>query len=107
MIDVGRVCVKIAGRDGGLKCVVVDKLDHNFVLIDGQTRRKRCSISHLEPLDQVLDIKKNADHDEVKKAFNELGLKLNEKKSRVRKERQKGSRSIKIVKKVETDAKKK
>ncbi|MBI2109790.1 50S ribosomal protein L14e [Candidatus Woesearchaeota archaeon] len=107
MIDVGRICVKIAGRDAGLKCVVVDKIDKNFVMIDGQTRRKRCSILHLEPLDLVLDIKKNAGHEEVKKGFNELGLKLEEKKSRVRKERQKGSRSVKKEKKIEKEIKKK
>ena len=41
MIDVGRVCVKIAGRDAGKKAVVVEKIDSNFVLIDGQTRRRR------------------------------------------------------------------
>lgn len=38
-MEIGRVCIKIAGRDAGMKCVVVEQLDNNFVLIDGQTRR--------------------------------------------------------------------
>ena len=29
--EVGRLCVKIAGRDAGLKCVVVEKLDEDMI----------------------------------------------------------------------------
>jgi len=43
----GRICVKTAGRDAGLKCVIVDVLDDKFVLIDGETRRRKCNILHL------------------------------------------------------------
>jgi large subunit ribosomal protein L14e len=73
MIDVGRICVKIAGRDAGLKCVVVEVLDNNFVLIDGETRRRKCNILHLEPLDKTVELKKGASHAEVEKAFERLG----------------------------------
>jgi large subunit ribosomal protein L14e len=73
MIDIGRLCVKIAGRDAGLKCVVVDIIDDNFVLIDGETRRRKCNILHIEPLDKVLDIKKGASHEQVAKAFETAG----------------------------------
>lgn len=89
MLEIGRVAVKLAGRDSGLKCVVVDNIDKNFVLIDGQTRRKRCNILHLEPTDKVVKIKKGANHEEVKKAFKELGIEIQDKKSRTRKEKQK------------------
>ncbi len=65
MIEVGRVCVKIAGRDAGRKCVVVDVIDKNNVLIDGFTRRKKCNIKHLEPLSQKLEAAKGATHDEI------------------------------------------
>ena len=47
MFDVGRVCLKIAGRDAGKKCVVVEKLEGKYVLIDGMTRRKKCNTLHL------------------------------------------------------------
>ncbi len=73
MIDIGRICVKIAGRDAGKKCVVIDILDENFVMIDGETRRRKCNILHLEPLDKTIDIKKGASHAEVTKAFEALG----------------------------------
>lgn len=76
MFEIGRLCVKLAGRDAGLKCVVVDILEGRFVLIDGETRRRKCNIIHLEPLGKTLSIEKNASHDDVVKAFKELGIEL-------------------------------
>jgi large subunit ribosomal protein L14e len=76
MFDVGRVCVKIAGRDAGKKCVVVEVIDDKNVLIDGMTRRRKCNKIHLEPLNQKLDLEKNASHDDVAKAFKQLGLEV-------------------------------
>lgn len=58
MFDVGRVCIKTAGREKGSTAVVVDKIDDNFVLIDGGVRRRKCNILHLEPLPKIIDIKK-------------------------------------------------
>lgn len=74
MIEIGRLVVKTAGRDAGLKCVIVDILNDRFVLIDGQTRRRKCNIMHLEPLNQVVDIKKGASHENVSKALSGLGI---------------------------------
>ena len=74
LIEIGRLCIKTAGRDAGLKCVIVDILGNKFVLIDGETRRRKCNILHLEPLKDVIKVKKNASHDEVKKEFEKLGL---------------------------------
>lgn len=73
--------MKITGRDAGKKCVVVDT-DKNFAVIDGETRRRKCNPSHLEPLDKTLDIKKGASHEEVAKAFKSLGIVLTEKKAK-------------------------
>ena len=87
MIEVGRVCVKLAGRDAGKKGVVVDILDDKFVLIDGETRRRKCNVLHLEPLEQVVNIKKNAAHEEVSNAIKEIGL-----EPRVSKPKQKAQR---------------
>ena len=83
VLEVGRVCVKIAGRDAGRSCVVVDVLDKNFVIIDGQTRRKRSNIQHLEPLTTQLPIKKGAAHEEVKDAFNKIGIEILDKRPKL------------------------
>jgi large subunit ribosomal protein L14e len=33
--DVGRICVKLSGREAGKKCVVLDIVDKNFALVTG------------------------------------------------------------------------
>lgn len=73
-MEIGQLCIKIAGRDAGKKCVVVDVLDNNFVLIDGETRRRKCNLSHLEPLEQSVKVKKGASHEEVSKVLEALGI---------------------------------
>lgn len=78
MIEIGRLCIKLAGRDAGLKCVVVDILDDKFVLIDGETRRRKCNILHIEPLKDIIKIKKNDSHETIKEEFEKLGLKARE-----------------------------
>ena len=77
MYKVGRLCVKLAGRDAGKKCVIVDVLKDNYVMIDGSTRRRKCNITHLEPLNKVIKIKKKATHAEIAKAFKKLKLPIN------------------------------
>jgi large subunit ribosomal protein L14e len=79
-IEVGRLCVKTAGRDAGKECLIVDVTDKNFVIVDGNTRRRKCNIAHLELLPQKADIKKGAAHEDVLKAIETLGVKA-EKKS--------------------------
>ena len=80
MLDIGRVCVKIAGREAGNRCVVVDRIDDNFVLIDGNVRRKKCNVLHLEPLGTVLKIKKGADTKTVLDAMKKEGIEVFERK---------------------------
>jgi len=84
MIEVGRVCLKIAGRDAGLKCVVVDTLKKNLVLIDGETRRRKCNVAHLEPLAQTLPVEKGASHEQVVAAFKEIDVIIVERKSKAK-----------------------
>jgi large subunit ribosomal protein L14e len=65
------VCLKLAGRDAGKRCVVVDIIDKNHVLVTGPkdltgVRRRRVNIGHLEPLGDKIDIKRNATDDEIK-----------------------------------------
>ena len=113
MIEVGRLCVKLAGRDAGLKCIVVEILDKNFVMIDGQTRRRKCNILHLEPMDQVIKIKAKASHDEIAEEFGKLQLVVKDKKPKkadarprkVRKKKEKPAEEA-LSKKVEKAEKK-
>jgi large subunit ribosomal protein L14e len=74
VIEVGRVCVKIRGREAGRRCVVVDIIDENFVIVDGDLKRRRVNIKHLEPLPKRLDIKPGASTEEVVKAMLENGI---------------------------------
>jgi large subunit ribosomal protein L14e len=106
MIEIGRLAVKIAGRDAGGICVVIDVLDKNFVLIDGQVRRRKCNIIHLEPLDNVIKVKKKASHEDVVNAFKELEIEVTERKpkqktERPRKQRKKKAKKEELEKKVE------
>lgn len=68
LMDIGRVCYKIAGRESGKLAVIVDK-EKKFLIIDGNVRRKKCNPTHLEPIDLVLKIKKGASTKEVHKAM--------------------------------------
>lgn len=73
-IEVGRICVKLTGRETGKKCVVVDVVDKNFALITGPptvtgVRRRRTNVDHLEPTPESVELKKGATDDEVEKAL--------------------------------------
>jgi large subunit ribosomal protein L14e len=107
MIEIGRLCVKIAGRDAGKKCIVVDILDDKFVLIDGETRRRKCNIFHLEALDQVLQIKKGASHDEVADAMKKIGVEARKTKPKAKTVRPRTLRRSKLAAKAPAAAPKK
>ncbi len=79
MLEPGRICVKIAGREAGKKCVVVDTIDNKFVLVDGEVKRRKCSILHLEPLDKVIKIKKNDTHEVIVETCKKAGVVLDTK----------------------------
>jgi large subunit ribosomal protein L14e len=102
MYEVGRLCIKIAGRDARKKCVIVDVLDELFVLIDGQTRRKKCNIKHLEPLEKIIKIKKGASHSEVVTALKKEKINVVVKKKKPAKKK-----PTKTLKKSETPKTKK
>ncbi|MCK9151339.1 50S ribosomal protein L14e [Methanobacterium alcaliphilum] len=71
-IEVGRVCVKTAGREAGEKCVIVDVIDEKFVEVVGSSiKNRRCNIQHLEPVDQTIEIK-SEDPEEIKKQLETL-----------------------------------
>ncbi|MCK4370330.1 MAG: 50S ribosomal protein L14e [Promethearchaeota archaeon] len=79
--DIGRLCVKTMGRDAGHYCVIVDIIDKNYLLIDGlNIRRRRVNYKHIEPIADVLEIKKGASHEQVEAAIKKAKLekKMNE-----------------------------
>ena len=77
-IEVGRVCVKLTGREARRKCVIVDIIDKNFVLITGPrkvtgVKRRRVNVQHVEPLQDKTKIKRGASDTEVIKALKTSG----------------------------------
>ncbi|MDH7477420.1 MAG: 50S ribosomal protein L14e [Candidatus Bathyarchaeota archaeon] len=77
-IEVGRICVKLTGREAGRKCVIVDIIDKSFVLITGPknvtgVKRRRANINHIEPLQEKIAIKRGASDEEVTEALKTAG----------------------------------
>jgi large subunit ribosomal protein L14e len=73
-IEIGRICVKLAGREAGRKCVIIDVADKSFVLITGPksvtgVKRRRVNVSHIEPLQDKIEIKRGVSDDEVAEAL--------------------------------------
>jgi large subunit ribosomal protein L14e len=73
-MEVGRICVKTVGREAGKKCIIVDIVDKNFVLITGpktvsNIKRRRANINHLEPTQEKIDINRGATDEEVTEAL--------------------------------------
>ena len=77
-IEVGRICVKTSGREAGKKCVIVDVIDKNFVLITGpksisKVKRRKANVNHIEPTEGKIDIKRGAADEEVVQALKAAG----------------------------------
>lgn len=77
-IEVGRLCLKLTGRESGKRCVVLDLMDKSFVLITGPkdltgVKRRRTNMSHLLPLEEKVDIKRGASDEEVTEALKTAG----------------------------------
>lgn len=75
--DVGRICLKLSGREAGKKCVVLDVIDKNFALITGPpkmtgVKRRRVNIEHIEATQERVEIKKGATDEEVTKALEKV-----------------------------------
>jgi large subunit ribosomal protein L14e len=69
-MNVGRICVKLTGREAGNRCIVVDVIDRNYVIVTGPkeltgVRRRRVNMSHLQPTEESLDIPRNASDEEI------------------------------------------
>ena len=73
---IGKICIKLLGREAGWTCIIVDQVNDNFVLIDGNVKRRKCNLQHLEQTDKILDIKKGASTQEVLEAMKKAKLKV-------------------------------
>ena len=70
-IEVGRVCVKIAGREAGEKCAILEIIDENYVEVLGASvKNRRCNINHLEPTEDTIDV--SGDAESIKAALADL-----------------------------------
>lgn len=79
MIEVGRICVKTAGREAGKICCIIKKVDATFVMITGprdltHVKRRKCNLAHLEPLKEKVKIKEDASESDVLNAYKEADL---------------------------------
>ncbi|MGC8939574.1 MAG: 50S ribosomal protein L14e [Candidatus Bathyarchaeia archaeon] len=77
-IEVGRICLKLTGREAGRKCIIVDVIDKSFVLITGPksltgVKRRRANINHIEPLEDKISIKRGASDEEIMEALKAAG----------------------------------
>jgi large subunit ribosomal protein L14e len=77
-MEVGKICIKTLGREAGKKCIIVDIIDKNFVLITGPKtisgiKRRRANINHLEITREKIDINRGATDEEVTEAVKAAG----------------------------------
>ncbi|MDH5400871.1 MAG: 50S ribosomal protein L14e [Candidatus Heimdallarchaeota archaeon] len=82
-ISVGRIVVKVMGRESGKKAIVTKIIDKNFVEISGPfdlsgIKRRRVNMSHIEPTNLSIDIKKVADDDAKIKSLVEKDQQIKE-----------------------------
>jgi large subunit ribosomal protein L14e len=69
-MDLGRICVKLKGREAGKRCVIVDVIDRNYVIVTGPqeltgVKRRRVNMNHLKPLNEVIEISQNVSDEEI------------------------------------------
>jgi large subunit ribosomal protein L14e len=77
-IEIGRICIKILGREAGKKCVIVDLVDKNYVLITGPKtvtgiKRRRANISHLEATQEKIEMNRGANDEEITEVLKTAG----------------------------------
>lgn len=78
-LDIGQVCMKVVGREGGNICTVIKPVDKTFVMVTGPKlvtgiKRRRCNIEHLEPTEIKLDIKEDATDEEIIEAYKKTNV---------------------------------
>ena len=85
-IEVGRVCMKLVGREAGKLCVVLNdivnekgKSKGTFVLVTGPklltgVKRRKANVTHLEETKHKLEIKNDSTDEEIIQAWEKSSL---------------------------------
>ncbi len=78
-IQIGRICVKTRGREKGLKCIIADVIDKNFLLITGppaisKVKRRRVNVKHIQTLDYMIDINREMSDEEIEEVVAQNNL---------------------------------
>lgn len=73
-IEIGSIYIKTSGREKGKRCVIIDLLDKNFVVVTGPpkitgVKRKRVNLKHLNPTEETIKITKGATDKEVEQVL--------------------------------------
>jgi large subunit ribosomal protein L14e len=84
VLEVGRVCMKVAGREAGKYCVIVKpagkgKDEKSFVFVTGPrlltgVKRRKSNIDHLKATEHKLEVKDNASDEDVIAAYEKAGM---------------------------------
>lgn len=79
LLDAGRICMKIAGREAGSYCVVLKNVNKSFVLVTGPkiltgVKRRNANISHLEATPYKIDVTENLSDQDVVSAMEKANL---------------------------------
>jgi large subunit ribosomal protein L14e len=77
-IEIGRICIKQAGREQGKKCVIVDTMDKSFILVTGPknltgVKRRRVNLEHMSVLEDKVEVRRGASDEEVTQALEAAG----------------------------------
>ncbi|MCL2690858.1 MAG: 50S ribosomal protein L14e [Candidatus Bathyarchaeota archaeon] len=77
-IEIGRICVKQAGREQGKKCVIVDVMDKSFVLVTGPknltgVKRRKVNLEHISVLEDKVEVRRGASDEEVVQVLESAG----------------------------------
>lgn len=84
VLELGRVCLKIAGREAGKYAVVIkpagkSKEEKSFVFVTGPrlltgVKRRRSNIEHLQATEYKLEVAEDATDEQVVAAYEKAGL---------------------------------
>lgn len=84
-MEVGRVCMKLVGREAGKLCVVLKhvanekKKSSSFVIVSGPklltgVKRRKANITHLQETKHKLEVNEDANDEEVYQAWEKSNL---------------------------------
>jgi len=95
MFTKGRICLKTAGRDASKYCAIIEVLENGYVTIDGETRKRKCNVNHLEPTKKTIDVKGSEASNDIVKLIAKEGFKVTERKIGTKDKKEKTPRPTK------------